>query len=259
MITLTTDFGDSHYVGAMRGAILSVHAQARIVDLTHSVRRHDVRAGAFALAAAATYFPAGTIHVAVVDPGVGSARRPLVVECLRGLLVGPDNGLLMPAARRLGLVKAREVTNRKLWREDLSATFHGRDIFAPVAAHLDAGLKPAEVGPEVRDMHALDFGEGRAQGKDLEGDVILVDGFGNCVMNIPGPLARVALREGQEVTLAYAGGTVKLPFVRVYADAPKGEPCLLVGSANFLEVAIAEGSFHEATGLDVGMQVRIRG
>ncbi|HEV8360676.1 MAG TPA: SAM-dependent chlorinase/fluorinase [Candidatus Thermoplasmatota archaeon] len=258
MITLTTDFGDSHYTGALRGAILSVHPGARLVDLTHGVPRHNVRAGAFALAAAVPYFPRGTVHVAVVDPGVGTPRRPLLVECERGLLVGPDNGLLLPAARRLGFKQARELTNRALWRGEVSSTFHGRDIFGPVAAHLDQGLEPAKAGEEIADPHDLDFGQGRLEDATLVGEVILVDGFGNCVTNIAAELARKALREGADARVGWAGGEIEAPLRRAYAEAPPGEPLLVVGSAGYLEVAMAEGSFAERSGLEVGMQVRIR-
>lgn len=258
VITLTTDFGDSHYVGAVKGAILSVNPEARVVDITHRVRRHDIRAGAFALAAAAPYFPQGTIHVAVVDPDVGGKRRPILVECLRGVLVGPDNGLLMPAARKLGLVKVRELANRALWREDVSPTFHGRDIFAPVAAHLDLGLRPAEAGPLAPNPHPLDFGEGREEGGALVGELVLVDAFGNCVTNIPGALAHIVLKQGGDTRVAWPGGEERARFVKAYAEAERGEPVVLVGSSGFLEVAVAQGSFAEASGLDLGMELRIR-
>jgi hypothetical protein len=259
MITLTTDFGDSHYVGAVKGAILSVHPEARIVDVTHGVRRQDVRAGAFALMAAVPYFPPGAVHVAVVDPGVGTPRRPLLVETLRGHLVGPDNGLLMPAARRLGLLTVRELTNKALWRGQVSTTFHGRDIFGPVAAHLDKGLAPSEAGPALRGQpQPLDFGEGRAEQGMLVGELVLVDRFGNCVTNIPGPVAHTMLEEGEEVQVEWPGGALIVPFRRAYAEAKPGEPLLIVDSAGYLEVAVSQGSFAELSGLDIGMQVRVR-
>lgn len=258
MITLTTDFGASHYVGALRGAILSIHPGARLVDITHHVRRHDVRAGAFALAAAAPMFPHGTIHLGVVDPEVGGARRPILVECEGGVLVGPDNGLLMPAAKKLGLVRAREVTNKKMFRGEVSSTFHARDVFGPVAAHLDKGVKPAEAGPVLADPHVLDFGEGRDEGGVLVGELVLVDAFGNCVTNIPGALAGLALRPGQDVKLEWPGGTIDARFVTTYAEGKPGEPLVLVGSAGYIEVAVAQGSFAEASGLDLGMRVRVR-
>lgn len=258
MITLTTDFGGSHYVGALRGAILSVHPEARIVDITHHVRSHDVRAGAFALAAAAPYFPPGTIHVAVVDPEVGGRRRPILVECLKGVLVGPDNGLLMPAAKKLGVVRARELANKAQWRDEVSHTFHARDIFGPVAAHLDRGAAPGACGPVLERPHPLDFGEGRAEGDLLVGEVVLADAFGNCVTNIPAALAAIHLEVGDLAKVEWAGGAVDARVSRNYAEGKPGEVLLLVGSAGYLEVAVAQGSFAEASGLDLGMQVRIK-
>ena len=134
LISLLTDFGllDS-FVGEMKGVILSICPDARIVDITHQVEKFDVRMGAFLLAGAASYFPAGTVHVAVVDPGVGSKRRPIVVETARAVYVGPDNGLLVPAAQREGIHHVYELTTRSFMREKVSATFHGRDVFAPAA------------------------------------------------------------------------------------------------------------------------------
>lgn len=258
MITLTTDFGASHYVGALRGAILTVHPQAHLVDITHHVRSHDVRAGAFALAAAAPYFPPGTIHVAVVDPEVGGKRRPILVECLKGVLVGPDNGLLMPAARKLGLVRARELTNRSQWRDEVSPTFHARDVFGPVAAHLDRGAAPATCGPELPHPHPLDFGEGRREGDTLVGEVVLADSFGNCVTNVPGAMAQVVLPLGRLARVEWAGGAVDARCCRTYAEGKPGEALVLVGSSGYLELAVAQGSFAEFSGLDIGMPVRVR-
>src|SRR5256712_7799641 len=140
IVTLTTDFGAGEYIGAMKGAILTVDPEATIVDIDHSIRPHDIRHGAYVLYAAVPYYPFAA-HVGVVDPGVGTKRRAIVCVCEGAFLVGPDNGLLTPAARRLGLKEVREVTNRKLRRPELSDTFHGRDLFAPVAAHLMSGTK----------------------------------------------------------------------------------------------------------------------
>jgi S-adenosylmethionine hydrolase len=234
-----------------------VHPEARIVDLTHAVKPQDVRGGAFALAAAAPCFPDGTVHVAVVDPGVGTARRPLLVECERGLLVGPDNGLLLPAARALGLLRARELANRGLWRAEVSATFQGRDVFGPVAAHLDLGIAPERVGPVAERLHPLDLGEPRRDGNALVGEVVLVDSFGNCVTNVPAALAEAVLRRGAEVGIAWAGGDLRAPFLRAYAEAKPGAPLLLVGSTGYLEIAVANGSFADRSGLEAGMSVRL--
>lgn len=141
IISLLTDFGLlDPFVGEMKAVILSICPDARIIDITHQVQKFDVRLGSFLLAGAAPYFPAGTVHVGVVDPGVGSSRRAIVVETARAVYVGPDNGLLVPAAQREGILHVYELTNRSLMREEVSATFHGRDVFAPAAAHLALSL-----------------------------------------------------------------------------------------------------------------------
>jgi len=163
IVTLTTDFGAGEYIGAMKGAILTVDPEATIVDIDHSIRPHDIRHGAYVLYAAVPYYPFAA-HVGVVDPGVGTKRRAIVCVCEGAFLVGPDNGLLIPAARRLGLKEVREITNRKLGRPELSDTFHGRDLFAPVAAHLMSGTKVKEWGPRLRTL-SISISANRGSGK----------------------------------------------------------------------------------------------
>ena len=148
IITLTTDFGPGEYVGAMKGSILSVDPEATIVDIDHNIRPHDVRHGAYVLYSAVPYYPFAA-HVGVVDPGVGTKRRAILCVAEGAFLIGPDNGLLIPAARRLGIKEVREITNRKLGRPELSDTFHGRDLFGPAAAHLLSGAKVKDVGPTI--------------------------------------------------------------------------------------------------------------
>ncbi|MCA1814775.1 MAG: SAM-dependent chlorinase/fluorinase [Halobacteriales archaeon] len=142
-------------------------------------------------------------------------------------------------------------------REEVSGTFHARDVFGPAAAHLDKGAKAAEAGPEVRDAKFLDFGQGRVEDGMLVGEVVLLDRFGNAVTNIPGAVARTLLREGALATVDWAGGAVEAPFRRAYGEVAMGAPLLLVGSAGYLELAVREGSFAERSGLEPGMQVRI--
>ena len=158
IVTLTTDFGlRDPYVAEMKAVILSICPEAAIVDVSHDVGKFDVRTGAYMLASAAPYFPKGTIHVAVVDPGVGTARRCLIVETKQSFFVGPDNGVLVLAGDKQGIVSIREITNPKLMLPNVSSTFHGRDIFAPAAAHLANRVAPADFGAEVRDMVKPEF------------------------------------------------------------------------------------------------------
>src|SRR3954469_15734453 len=186
LITLLTDFGTADYfVGAMKGVILSINGDARIVDLTHEIPPHDIMSGAFTLAAACRNFPAGTIHVAVVDPGVGSARRPILVSSRHQLFVGPDNGLFSFIYQDEADKRVIHLTNESFFRRPVSATFHGRDVFAPVAAALSKGVAPEEFGPAIKDYVRLPEIKPRPLGAgQLEASVIHLDRFGNCVTNL---------------------------------------------------------------------------
>ena len=164
MITLTSDFGlKDPYVAEMKGVILTINPNATIVDITHGVEKFNIRMGAFMLASAAPYFPKGTVHLAVVDPGVGTERRAILVQTKQGFFVGPDNGVLMLAAQNQGIEHTYELTNPKFMLPQVSSTFHGRDIFAPAAAYLDISVKPSEFGPEINDATTPEFASVRAK------------------------------------------------------------------------------------------------
>jgi S-adenosylmethionine hydrolase len=218
IITLLTDFGTADYfVGAMKGVILSINPRAVVVDITHEIPAHDVEAGAYTLLAACEAFPAGAIHVAVVDPGVGSARRAILAECGGRRYVGPDNGLFSYVCERAGGTRVRHLTNRKFFLPAVSATFHGRDVFAPVAAALSAGTEPRELGEEIDDWVRLPALAPRDRGGGaLEAAIIHVDRFGNCVTS----LTRRELSEeriARGVTLRVNGHAIR-SFRRFYAD-----------------------------------------
>lgn len=252
--TLTTDFGAGEYVGAMKGALLSVDPDARIVDIDHGIHPQDIRHGAYVLLTTAPHFPFAA-HIAVVDPGVGTSRRGLVAVCEGALLVGPDNGLLMPAARLLGLKEVREITNRRLLAKEVSSTFHGRDVFAPVAAHLLTGTKVRDVGPVVRDYVDLDFGAPRAVGSSLEGLVLTTDRFGNVITNIPRGTVEKRWKVGDRVPVSLGGYEAELPLVSTYGDVPAGDFLVTFSSSGFLEIARREGNasfqLHISPGLVV--------
>lgn len=265
IITLLTDFGLSDtYVGQMKGAILAVNPQAVIVDLTHEVPAQQVRQGAFLLETAAAPFPAGTIHVAVVDPGVGSERRALAIETEHAWFVGPDNGLLsaaLPAAARPAGdapapvplppgVRAVELRNRRLHRREVAATFHGRDIFGPVAAHLSLGTPLEQCGPAAGSMLAFPpFRAERLAGGGLRARVAAIDHFGNLITD-----ARAEDLPPGAFTVTCQGHTLRGP-VRTYADA--AGPVALVGSAGFLEIAVPGGSAAALLGAQPGDEVRV--
>jgi S-adenosylmethionine hydrolase len=248
VITLTTDFGrKDHYAGVLHGVILSISPSATVVDLCHDVPPQDVRAGAFILMAACRYFPAGTIHVAIVDPGVGTARRILAARAGGHVFIGPDNGLLRWALDRAGGAEQIVSVEHPRYRlAEVSATFHGRDVMAPAAGHLANGVPLADLGPAVVDPAGEPFPQPERRGDLLLGTVIYVDRFGNCVTNLPAPERPVA-------QVGAAGQA--LPFCRAYAEAARGAPLALVGSAGLVEIAVNGGSAASELGLTVGAPV----
>lgn len=245
MITLLTDFGTKdHFVSAIKGVILSINPEVKIIDISHDVAKYDVEAAAYTLLCAHKWFPKGTIHVVVVDPGVGTERRGLVVKSRNYLFIGPDNGVLIPAARRDGLEKVLEIKNEELMLKSVSTTFHGRDIFAPVAAWLSKGAPLDIVGPpfsRYKDLALLK--PCRIMRRTIECRVIHIDGFGNIVFNVkPQDINRVNLQRGDTVEITLPKTTVKARLQPSYGYVKTGEPVLVINSEGFLELAIREGN-----------------
>jgi S-adenosylmethionine hydrolase len=241
VVTLTTDFGlRDPYVAAMKGAILDIAPAVDLVDITHEVERHDIAEGALALEAAAPFFPRGTIHVAVVDPGVGTARRGIVLEARGHVFVGPDNGLFTPFVDADGW-HAFELHAPEFRLPVVSRTFHGRDVFAPAAAHVARGVPPARFGPPVADPVLLPWLEVRAVAGDIAGTVVHVDRFGNLITSIH---AEAVESLGPDVTVQVAGRTVSV--VGTYGELSVGVAGALLGSSNRLEIAVREGSAADA-------------
>lgn len=247
IISLLTDFGTRDaYAGVLHGVIAGIAPHARVIDLTHEIAPQDVVEAAFQLDAAAPYFPRGTIHVCVVDPGVGSSRRILCARTRRATFLAPDNGLLTRVLDRLRLeepsaVDLRAVENRALFLPDVSSTFHGRDVFAPVAARLALGLDVRDVGPPVHDPVLLRLEPVRALAAGhVGGEVVHVDRFGNLVTNLrPGALG-ADVRGARVNTLELEG-----PVRASYADVREGAPLLITGSTGLLEIAVRGGSAQE--------------
>jgi S-adenosyl-L-methionine hydrolase (adenosine-forming) len=261
VITLLTDFGTADYfVGAMKGAILSVNPAARIFDLTHEIPPHDIQAGAFALLASHTAFPPGTIHVAVVDPGVGSARRPLVASLCGQLFVGPDNGLFSYVYEREGAAaRVFHLTREEYFRQPVSETFHGRDIFAPVAGALSNGVAPDGLGAEITDYARLaPYLPVERDDGSLEGSIIHIDRFGNCVTNFT--------REHLQPELLERGARILInddeivAFRRYYAeaDAPASELFAIWGSAGFLEISANRDSAARRLQARRGQNIKLK-
>ena len=185
MITLTSDFGlKDPYVAEMKGVILTINPKATLIDITHEVEKFNIRMAAFMLASAAPYFPQGTVHLAVVDPGVGTQRRAILMQTKKSFFVGPDNGILILAAQNQGIEHVYQLTNHTFMLPKISSTFHGRDIFAPAAAHLDKGVQPSEFGPEIKDLTKPEFASVKRANSSLIGEVMHIDGFGNIITNI---------------------------------------------------------------------------
>jgi S-adenosylmethionine hydrolase len=246
IVTFTTDFGSSDgYAGAMKGVVLSLAPQAVLVDISHGVPARDVQAGAFALAQAAPLFPPGTIHVGVVDPGVGGARAPVVVAAGGALFVGPDNGLFSLAAPEPR--RAWRIENPSFRREPVSATFHGRDVFAPAAGRLAAGWAPEEAGPPLEQLAILPL-TSAPLGEGGEGQVVHVDAFGNLFTSFTG-----APRGSWE--LALDGRSFALEAGHTFGDVAPGALVLYPGSGGQLEIAVRDGSAAALTGARVGARL----
>jgi S-adenosylmethionine hydrolase len=260
LISLLTDFGSlDPFVGEMKAVILSICPETRIIDLTHQVQKFNVRLGSFLLAGAASYFPSGTIHVGVVDPGVGSSRRAIVVQSRRTVYVGPDNGLLIPAAQSEGILHVYELTNRSFMRNEISATFHGRDVFAPAAAHLACGKMPRECGLEIFDYIRPSYSQPTFYGKTITCEVFHIDGFGNIVTNLSNHIERLQLEFGDKVSLTFKKKRVSARFVRTYSDLSREEFGILFGSHGFLEIACREASAASRVRVRIGSVVHVGG
>jgi S-adenosyl-L-methionine hydrolase (adenosine-forming) len=259
IVTLTTDFGlQDHYVASMKGVILRIAPKATLVDVTHEIAAHNVLHAGLILDQIWDCFPAETIHLAVVDPGVGTERRILIGRYAGQILIAPDNGLVTLVHRRGHLEEMRVATNSRLFAPSPSATFHGRDIFAPLAGHLARGMKLAEVGPQTDHVQILQIPQ-PAFTKDhsLAGEVLYVDRFGTLITNI----------RRDDVTLAYnrrrnaeihVGDARVGPLMSTFGQVAPGLPVAFIGSTNLLEVAVNQGSAARHFNAGPGTPVHIR-
>ena len=255
IVTLTTDFGTRDpYVAQLKGVLLAGCEGVRIHDLTHEIAPQDVLEGALFLAAAVPAFPPGTVHLAVVDPGVGTDRRAIAASVGGQRVVCPDNGLLTLLARRAAIEDVRSLERASQRREPVSPTFHGRDLFAPAAAFLACGGAPAELGPPLDAPVELPLPHPRREGSRLAGEVLHIDRFGNAITNL-GRSGVEAIAGGRPATIEAAGR--RLPLVRTYGDVADGEALALIGSADLLEVAVRNGSAATALGLERGSEVTV--
>jgi len=242
IIALITDFG----------------LKDRIIDITHQIEKFNIRMGAFILASASQHFPKETIYVGVVDPGVGTKRRPIIVETSNSLYVGPDNGLLMMAAEKQGIKHVYEIKNKRYMLPKISRTFHGRDIFAPAAAHLANGISPEEFGPEIKDYIVPEYAKPIIEGDTVIGEVLHIDDFGNLITNVSEEtLSEIGLAEGDLIKFSFGEKSFRLKICRAYGEVDAGEPLAIIGSHNFLEFSVNLGNAAEYFGLRVGDKLRL--
>ncbi|ASJ17425.1 hydroxide adenosyltransferase [Thermococcus chitonophagus] len=254
MITVTTDFGlSSPYVGEMKVAMLRINPDAKIVDVTHAVTRHSILEGSFVMEQVVKYAPPGTIHVGVIDPGVGTERRAIVIEGEQWLVV-PDNGLATLPMKHIRPRRAWEIDLEKIrkftgWK--ISSTFHGRDVFGPAAALIEKGIKPEEFAEETSPDSLVRLNiEPEVKGDVYTLTVIYVDDFGNVILNLEN------YERPREVELLDFG--LKIPYLDTYGQVEKGELLALPGSHDYLEIAVNQGSAAEVLNLKVGDKVRVR-
>jgi S-adenosylmethionine hydrolase len=253
LVTLTTDFGARDpYVASMKGVLFQACAGIQVIDLSHDISPQDVLEGSLFLAGAIPYFPPGGIHIVVIDPGVGTGRLPIVVSAQGHRFVCPDNGLLTLFLREHEMDEARVISNPDFMREKVSATFHGRDVFAPTAARLAHGVPLEEVGERLESIQMLDVAEPSEESELIRGEVIHVDRFGNAITNIPRSM--LGSRRGREVRF---GERTIVGIRNTYADVTPEEALALFGSAEYLEVAVNGGNASVALGLTRGDQVDV--
>jgi S-adenosylmethionine hydrolase len=258
IITLTTDYGTAdHLVGTVKGVILKIQPEAQIVDINHNVVAYDVLDGALAIGSAYSYFPAKTVHIVVVDPGVGTPRRPILVSAGNQYFIAPDNGVLSLIYEREDPFVVRHINAEHYFLRPISPTFHGRDVFAPVAAWLSKNWQTEAFGEVIDEFTRFALPRPKTEAKELRGAVLRVDNFGNLMSNIlPSDLPE-SMRQPGAIKMSVAGKPVG-KLVETFADGPQSEPVALVGSAGFIEIAINRKSAAKALGAGRGAEVVIQ-
>ncbi len=258
LIIMITDFGvKDFYVGAMKGAMYKVFPQAKIDEISHGVSKFDIKEGAYTLAKAAPEFPTGTVFVGVIDPGVGTQRKPIAMKTKNGnYFIAPDNGLLTLIGGSMGVAEVREITNRDIMRQEVqSSTFHGRDIFGPAAAHLAKGFAFEQIGPVLKEYVQLPISFAKIVDDAIVGQIDVIDEYGNVITNIrPDLFKKLGIQGGQTIEVEFSHHRrVVCKYVKAYGDAPVGFFVGLFGSGGVFEVAINQGNLAkelklEATG-----------
>lgn len=255
IITLTTDFGSrDFYVSAMKATILGINREVRLIDVSHEVGPQDIMAGAWITRNSAFLYPSGTIHIVVIDPGVGTRRKPVALRIRDQLFVGPDNGMFSLVADQEPY-DAFELTNTSFWSNERSNTFHGRDIFGPVAAHLSKGVALEELGVPLEQLVSYRWALPVTDNEGIQGWVMHIDRYGNLITNITREmLDALAAKDSLKI---YVGNTILKSIVRTYADVAPGEPAALVGGSGHLEIAICNGNAEQMLGAAKGTPISL--
>ena len=255
IITLTTDFGtQDHYVSVMKAVMLGIAPTTRFIDISHDIPAQDIMAGAWVIRNAAFEFPKNTIHLVVVDPSVGTDRNPIAIKVKDQYFVGPDNGIFSLITNESSF-KAFKLMKTKYWHRKRSRTFHGRDIFSPVAAHISNGVELKELGDPIEQLVRYHWAVPIGDKDGLQGWVIHIDRFGNLITNIPEQLLEDTA--GRRKVRIYLGNTIIDHMVNTFGDVEPGEPAAFIGSSGMLEVGINKGNAAEMLGVDKGAQISL--
>ncbi len=257
IITLTTDFGlRDPYVAEMKAIMLGISPNSKIVDISHEIEKFNLTMAGYTLAAACPYFPKGTIHVAVIDPGVGTSRKAILIHTENSYYIGPDNGALILAAKAQRIRHTYRIENPKFMLSRISSTFHGRDIFAPAAAHLANGIPAEEFGPETTEIVKPRFAEITKINGELIGEVIHIDDFGNIITNLgERELRLIGIKRTIRIDLEDTN--LQLQLFEAYAEADSQEPFAIIGSHNFLEISINQGNAAKRIQARVGDKITL--
>ena len=252
IITLLTDFGlKNAYIAQMKGVIYSIAPQAKCVNITNCVPHQKVRVGSFILESSVDFFPKGTIHLGVVDPGVGTIRRGIVVVTSKNVFIGPDNGLLINAARKQGNFEVFEITNDSLFNETISPTFHGRDIFAPVAAHIVRGIPFNQIGRKIMDYVVLPDLKPKITDHIVEVDILFIDDFGNIITNLDAVTFNSFMKVASTCKVNIKEKLKQIPFISSYGFIPENQFLVTIGSAGYVEIALNKGNASNSLGLSI--------
>lgn len=258
IVTLTSDFGvEDHYVSVMKAVVLEkAPLNTRLVDISHAIPPNDIMAGAWVVREAARYFPEDTIHVVVVDPGVGTDRDPVLIRSHNQWFIGPDNGLFSLISQDAGY-EAWRLNNPRYWLEELSSTFHGRDLFAPVAAHLASGVAPNKLGSPDHTLMTWRWPEPILDKDGVRGWIAHIDHFGNLITNIPSVVSKEFPSDPNTRIKIYVGNTILEKIDSTFGDVESGEAVMFPGSSNMLEIAVNKGNASELLGVPKGSEVTI--